>query len=386
MVDEVRKAKVVRTSKQGAFTRKKNHLVQLLEGAAQSNKLNAAYKDLSDSFKILEQAHEDFMLVVDEAEMETEASYLDESAKMLSEFDLRVSKAIENQAKVASDLEEQKKRDDDKAAKEREYDVALAVFKTNITGFGKPSTHLTRLSEEKTISFEDMRQEVAKLESSYEKLVGEKVVLINLNPAADLSAEMEQFNILVVQEVERCKSIGLAYVKDAPPVTTTTAATISPGGGSTRASTFSTTKRETVMLPQFSGDEKSAFLQYPVWKKQWLSHISEYEMKYRATMLLNHLDAKAKEHIIGYENEYDNAMEKLEHYYNDAKKIIKACLDEIRNHANVSAYDYKALVSYKKCLVNNYTRLKACNLDHEMSNTAALGVLVRKFPLHEAVK
>lgn len=311
MVDEVRKANVVRTSKQGAFTRKKNHLVQLLEGAAQSNKLNAAYKDLSDSFKILEQAHEDFMLVVDEAEMETEASYLDESAKMLSEFDLRVSKAIENQAKVASDLEEQKKRDDDKAAKEREYDVALAVFKTNITGFGKPSTHLTRLSEEKTISFEDMRQEVAKLELSYEKLVGEKVVLINLNPAADLSAEMEQFNILVVQEVEQCKSTGLAYVKDAPPVTTTTAATISPGGGSTRASTFSTTKRETVMLPQFSGDEKSAFLQYPVWKKQWLSHISEYEMKYRATMLLNHLDVKAKEHIIGYENKYDKAMEKL---------------------------------------------------------------------------
>ena len=110
MVDEVRKAKVVRTSKQSAFTRKKNHLVQLLEGAAQSNKLNAAYKDLSDSFKILEQAHEDFMLVVDEAEMETEASYLDESAKMLSEFDLRVSKATENQAKGASDLEEQKKK------------------------------------------------------------------------------------------------------------------------------------------------------------------------------------------------------------------------------------------------------------------------------------
>ena len=118
------------------------------------------------------------------------------------------------------------------------------------------------------------------------------------------------------------------------------------------------------MLPQFSGDERSAFLQYPAWKKQWLSHILEYEVKYRATMLLNYLDAKAKEHIICYENEYDCAMEKLEHYYNDAKKIIKACLDEIQNHGNMSAYDYKALVSYKKCLVNNYTRLKAYNLNH----------------------
>ena len=79
-------------------------------------------------------------------------------------------------------------------------------------------------------------------------------------------------------------------------------------------------------------------------------------------------------------------MEKLDHYYNDAKKIVKACLDEIRGHANINAHDYRALVNYKKCLVNNYTRLKACSLDHEMSNTAALAALVRKFPLHEAVK
>ena len=79
-------------------------------------------------------------------------------------------------------------------------------------------------------------------------------------------------------------------------------------------------------------------------------------------------------------------MEKLEKYYNDAKKIIKACLDEIRSHGNISAHDYKALVSYKKCLTNNYTRLKACKLEHEMSNTAALGVIVRKLPLQETVK
>ena len=103
-------------------------------------------------------------------------------------------------------------------------------------------------------------------------------------------------------------------------------------------------------------------------------------------MLLNHLDTKAKDQIVGFETEYEKAMEKLEQFYNDPKKLIKACLDEIRSHGNIAAYDYKALVSYKKCLVNNHTRLKASNLDHEMSNTAALGVLVRKLPLHEAVK
>ena len=94
------------------------------------------------------------------------------------------------------------------------------------------------------------------------------------------------------------------------------------------------------MLPKFSGDEKTAFLQYPVWKKQWLSHITEYEVKYRATMLLNHLDAKALEQIVGLENDYDLAVEQLDRYYNDAKKIVKACLDEVRSHSNVAAFDY----------------------------------------------
>ena len=61
-------------------------------------------------------------------------------------------------------------------------------------------------------------------------------------------------------------------------------------------------------------------------------------------------------------------------------------MDEVRSHSNVAAFDYKALVAYKKCLVNNFTRLKACDLEHELSNTAALSVLVRKLPIQEAVE
>ena len=98
------------------------------------------------------------------------------------------------------------------------------------------------------------------------------------------------------------------------------------------------------------------------------------------------MDSKAQEQIIGLETDYDKAIAQLDKYYNDAKKIIKACLDEIRVHPVVNPFDYKSLVSYKKCLVNNYTRLSACDLQHEMSNTAALGVLVRKLPIQEAVK
>ena len=191
---------------------------------------------------------------------------------------------------------------------------------------------------------------------------------------------------MLSDELDQCKRIALDFLKDAPVVAAPSAPSVSRGRAHGSSSGFSTTKRETVMLPTFSGNEKTAFLEYPVWKTQWESHIQEYESKYRATMLLNHLDAKAKEQIIGLETQYEKAIEQLEHYYNDAKNIVKACLEEIRVHSTVASHDYKALVSYKKCLINNFTRLKACNLDHEMSNTAAMGVLVRKLPIQEAVE
>ena len=386
MVDENKRAKVTRTNKLSAFTRKKNHLKQLLDGGAQSVKLEEVYRELSDAFKILEQAQEEFMLIVDEDNMADEAAYLDEPSEILSQLDLQVNQAKETQKKVASDLEKQQKIDDDKVAKEREYSVALAIFKANISSFGKPSVHLLTLKEEKTISFEDMRQEIAKLEESFKKLVDDKVKVLELNPSADLTAELDQFNVLVVQEIERCKSIALEYVKDAPVITAATAAVVSTGGDVARSSTLSATKRETVMLPHFSGDEKTAYLKYPVWKLQWESHIQEYESKYRATMLMNHLDEKAQIQIVGLENDYEAAIKQLDAYYVDAKKVIRACLDEIRAHPQIAAYDYKGLVAYKKCLANNYARLKASDLAHEMSNTAAMGVLIRKFPIQEAVE
>ena len=94
----------------------------------------------------------------------------------------------------------------------------------------------------------------------------------------------------------------------------------SGGSSSGSSGSVSTTKRETVMLPHFSGDEKSAYLKYPVWKKQWDNHILEYEAKYRATMLMNHLDEKAQLQIVGLENDYEEAIKKLDSYYVDAKK------------------------------------------------------------------
>ena len=118
-----------------------------------------------------------------------------------------------------------------------------------------------------------MRTEVTNLEASVKRLIDEKV--------KDLSTELDQFNILVVQELERCKNIVLEYVKDAPSTTAAAATTVASVGGVTSASALSATKREALMLPQFSGKEKTAFLQYPIWKKQFgKSHCGVREQIY----------------------------------------------------------------------------------------------------------
>ena len=380
---EIKKAKAVRVSKRGAFTRKKNYLQQLLDGGAPVHKLKDTFAELTDAFKALEVANEAVMVAVEEDQLETEGAYLDTVSDELSAMDLKVCTSLDTQ----NQQDKQEKAVEDEAERKRNFEGALAALKTKLESFGKPSANLSELIAEKSISFVDMRLEVSKLEDQQAKLLEERVKVASMDPAADISGICDQFTNLVVVEVDRCKRLALDYLKEDTTVVSTPAATVESGGGTRFSSTgFSTTKRETVMLPKFSGEEKTAYLQYPVWKKQWSCHIAEYEEKYRATMLLNHLDAKALEQIVGLESEYDKAMDQLDRYYNDAKKIVKACLDEIKAHSNIASFDYKALVTYKKCLVNNFTRLKACDLDHEMSNTAALSVLVRKLPIQEAVE
>ena len=65
--------------------------------------------------------------------------------------------------------------------------------------------------------------------------------------------------------------IGLKYMNDRDSSSTTTGGAVSrdssvSGGSLSGGRPFSTTKRETVMLPNFSGDERTAYLKYPMWK------------------------------------------------------------------------------------------------------------------------
>ena len=382
MADSIKKCKAIRISKLGAFTRKKNHLTQLLEGGANSVKLREVYGDLLNAFKDLENAHENLLVELPEDGLEAELTYLDAPATTLSDLDLRVTTSVETEKQSELQLQTEANA----ALKIQEFESAKAALKAKIEGFGKPSANLSVLSNEKNISFGDMRSEVKKLEESQAKLLEDRIKLGNMDHAADLSSFVDMFSNLVVVEVDACKRIAMEYLKEDVAVVPTVRDVSPTGGGTGSGFSFSSTKRETVMLPKFSGDERTAFLKYPIWRKQWEQHIQEYEEKYRATMLLTHLDDKAQLQIVGLETNYDEAIKQLDRYYVDAKKVIKACLDEIKSSPTVGQFDYKGLVAYKKILVNNHARLKASNLEHEMSNTATMGVLLRKFPIHEAVE
>ena len=312
MAEALKKAKGVRKNKLNAFTRIKKRLQTLIEGDTEEATLRTVYEEAAEAFKVLEQSHEDLCLLLEE-ESDAEDTYLDAPSDALSQLQLSINKTCKERD-ARSQLE---KTETDR---KKQFDSLFASFKANIQNFGKPSSTLSELSAAKVISFADMRLELEKVESALVKLQAERDKISGLGSSEDLTAAYEQFNSLVVDEVSRCKRVALEYVKDAP----TTEPAVGTGGGSTRSSGYSTTKRETVMLPQFSGEEKTAFLKYPVWKQQWDAHITEYEEKYRATMLLNHLDSKAQEQIVGFENDYDRAISQLDKYYNDSKKILKA--------------------------------------------------------------
>ena len=256
MAEALKKAKLGRKNRLSSFTRKHKHLNTLIESGSEGKTLEKHYEELSQIYKELEKSHEDLCLLLEEDSPDASDAYLDNPSESLAEIHVKVSKAVATADKESADANATAERD-------RQFKGALASFKANLEIFGNPATRLQTLSSEKKISCSDMRLELSKIEAEMSKLAEEKNKLLNLDPAADLTAVNEQFNARIVDAVDKCKKIALEYLKnDVSPRASET------GGGSDRRVNFSTTKRETVMLPKFSGDEKTAYLSYPVWKQQ----------------------------------------------------------------------------------------------------------------------
>ena len=80
----------------------------------------------------------------------------------------------------------------------------------------------------------------------------------------------------------------LQFLKDSGHLPTATVR----AAGTSKGSSSSNTKKEAVQLPQFCGDEEAgqAFLKYPILLKNQNLQILDYKKKYRARMLLSHID------------------------------------------------------------------------------------------------
>ena len=84
--------------------------------------------------------------------------------------------------------------------------------------------------------------------------------------------------------------------------------------------------------------------------------------------------------LTGFENHYAEAMKRLEQFYGDKSKVVKCVMHEVKARSAVSEDDYRQLIEYSDILHNNFNRLTSLNLQHEMSNTSVMSIIVKKFP------
>ena len=267
--DRAKEAKKTRQKMKSSFTRKYNAFQYLVKAEVQDNELKEAYDDLVRAYEALEKSHENYVDLVEEAIGDAEDGYLDESSLLHSKARVIFSQMFDKR---------------EKAKMQEGFGAAKSKVIVGMQAFERSCKMLNKLSLEKSISFADLRTELGKIEAQYESVTAEKAEVESKFPSADVT-ELTTKLELVVEEFGKCKEIGLTYLK----------ADVNAGETTSRSScAASTTKKETVMLPSFSGDEETAYLKYPVWRKQWASHIMDYEERYRSTMLLTHLDEKRR--------------------------------------------------------------------------------------------
>ena len=206
MAENVKKMKTTRRIKLGNFTRKQNHLQTLIYGKAESGLLEKAYEELSVALKEVEKAHEEYCLLLEEEQLDEEDNYLNAPSTTLAQMHVSVGKTMADARNSAAEVSKN-------AEKKILFEGSLATFRAGIESFGSPSTNLTLLSTEKTVSCLDMRAELSKLEVAMAKLMEDKVKLLNMDPTADLTAECEMFNSRVLMKWRGVRGLSWSTLK-----------------------------------------------------------------------------------------------------------------------------------------------------------------------------
>ena len=258
--DAAKKAKFDRRYKKSSFTKRHGTFLKAVEGGkVHGNRFDEKYEFMVKAYEALEKSHKDYGDLVGEAIIDAENDYLGESYQLYSDAQITYDEILEERERAAVE--------EGNAKVQRGFEAAKSKVIAGMEAFEKSCAVLTKLGSNKSISFADMRAELVKIEAQYEKLSAERAEVESKFPSADVTELATKFSELVGEGFSKCKEIGLTYLQTD---------VVADGTTSRSRAVASTTKKETVMLPKFSGDEKTAYLKYPIWRKQWISHIDDY--------------------------------------------------------------------------------------------------------------
>ena len=385
--------KKLRASAKGKFTRQEKHLTELLDDVNSAKVIvTPQFDKFVDCWNKLEDAQDAFIAVT-EINVEEDADgikYLDDISaryralvKRYAEFlkkantsDQEELQKIEESARASEETSrkqiETEKRSAEEEFQKQQRDANFLSIKAELeTSIDSFKTLTAGLKDSVTNSSDSLkRQELGKVDNEFTSLKGQLAKLAGVDSTKDISEIKKKF-------VDDAESTFLDFHK---AVAKDIKDTVTSGGSS---ASDKSTKKEVVKLPKFVGDESSSpspFLTFPIWLKQWKGMITDYDEKYRDRMLCDHIDATACSKFVGFESDYEEAMKRLEQFYGDSSKVVKCVMTEVKSQDSIADEDYSSLVEYSNTLEHNYNRLTSMSLQHEMSNTSVMSVIVRRFP------
>ena len=387
-----------RSSALGRFTRSVNVLRSAIQSESPISVVTPKFEKVNEAWDKLEAAQDAFIEATN-IDIETHADglqYLDAPentfTKIVNEYS-EYFKQVEQQDKddvkkkedaeklVENDRLEREKREriaEEAKSKAEELEAKFESTKAEFVSMLDDFKRLNLASKDslKDASDDDKRVGVKKLESDLDLLKAKFAILSGIDPT-----KAQVITDLKKTFLDEADAPFLLTQKDILSQLQTS----NTSGGNVQSTSSmtstSSTKKEAMKLPHFNGDETmNPYKEYPIWKNRWNTLIVEYEERFRHTFLMDHLDSYAKEKIVGYESDYEGAMKKLDSFYGNPLKVVNCCVSEVMSFNSIRDGDYKSLVVYSNTLQNNYTRLQNLKLEHEMSNTSAMSMILRKFP------
>ena len=73
-------------------------------------------------------------------------------------------------------------------------------------------------------------------------------------------------------------------------------------------------------------------------------------------------------------------MKKFEDLYGNPVKVVRSVMEEVTSPKTIAEGDYAGLLSYSSLIERNFNRLLSMELEHEMSNSTTMAVILRKYP------